>query len=129
MDNLNSRAFVGIYIDSVLEAIQADELLKLTEFYERVFGKVSTLTSLSGNQITNLHHAFHWALFIDENPYLELFMNKTNKDWGDEIKGINNGYLVRKKRKIEKASFEEYFLGKYGSWLEARLENLRQAQD
>ena len=121
--------FVDIYIDCVIKEIGKGDSLKASSFYGNIFTNVSELTLLSEESVIYLHHAFHWALFTDPNPYLEFFIDKKDINWKTETRDLRDGFFVRIKRPIEKPQFREDFLKKYGARLEKRLQNLKHRED
>lgn len=115
MDNLRLEEFVETYIDSVIEVIKGKDSLGLNDFYSHIFGRVSEITGLSQEKVRDLHHAFHWALFITKKPYLEIFIPKGN----------GSGYKIKQKEEtsLEKSELVKRVFGEYGIWLRGRWNN------
>jgi len=117
MGNLSSGSFADIYVDSALETITSNDLMKLGDFDTIIFKRVSEKTGLSEGQIKSMHHAFHWSLFNEpSSPFYLHYSGKAGDDW--RIKP-RNGSVPKKTDLIN------YVLGKYGVWLENRFQNLK----
>lgn len=115
MGKLSSGTFADIYVGSALEIISMNGLMKLGDFDATILGEVSKKTGISEERVKYMHHAFHWSFFSD--PSAPFHLHSTGAA-GDDWRIISKNGLPKKTELVN------YVLEKYGTWLEARFQNL-----
>lgn len=112
MGNFCLEEFVKSYVDSAVETINFREIISLENFDSIVSKEVPNKTDLSLRKIKYLHHAFHWALFIDKPPVFKLADNERYKP----------GYQIRKNGNLsDKEQLCKNVIDKYGAFLNSRI--------
>lgn len=117
MGNLSLEDFVDYYVEAVLEAVQKS-YVSLDVFYEYIFGRVSERTGFSREEITSLHHAFHWSLFLGKDSPLELVTPKKNGGGDYEIN------VRQENSPLDKPKLASSVLGEYRTLLQQRLDRI-----
>ena len=114
MGNFCLEEFVKCYVDSAVETVNFREIISLEKFDSIVFKEVSNKTGLSLRKIKYLHHAFHWALFIDKPVIFKLTDHKNYKP----------GYQIMKNgHGIEKDDLCKRVIDRYGCLLNSKMDS------
>ena len=81
--NFDLEKFVETYISNALELAKVSMRVSLSQesFYQGIFYSVARDMAMEEEQVTYLHHAFHWYLFNrNSESLLEVSRPKTNKE-------------------------------------------------
>lgn len=117
MDNLDLEGFISLYFSVALGILQKENPVKLDIFYDRTFERISGKTGLSIEEIGWVHHPFHWTLFLQKNPSLEIFQFPKKEE--------KTGYYVRSKNGLpEESELSDYFMKNYRQLLESKLKKI-----
>jgi len=115
--NFDLERFVGTYISNALELAKIQ--LSTEEFYPKLHKIVAQSIGIEEEQVTYLHHAFHWYLFNrNSESLLESTMLATNKEVP---------IVQLRKRRVNIMNLTEGFLKTYSGYLEQRVRTLQQS--
>ena len=107
MEKMNREDFAGHYVDAVLGAIKENHTSGLSDFYDYVFEAASKKTGFTREQLTLVHHPFHWALFTwGSKP--PLIMGHSKVRGIDYYIGPRNKNFPLKKEKLVTLILKEH---------------------
>ncbi|HUS48735.1 MAG TPA: hypothetical protein VMZ91_01090 [Candidatus Paceibacterota bacterium] len=119
--NFDLEKFVETYISNALELAKVSMRVSLSQesFYQGIFYSVAKDMAMEEEQVTYLHHAFHWYLFNrNSESLLESTMLATNKEVP---------IVQLRKRRVNIMNLTEGFLKTYSGYLEQRVRTLQQS--
>lgn len=109
---LNLESFIEKYIEITAELVKNEILLE--SYYKSLKKEFSKRFNISEQEITYIHHSFHWAFFCDKNGS-PFGYSPHNKDGEFRVR------LIKEVSLEEKLRLKKYILDNYRGYLLERI--------